>query len=325
MKEILKAKGITKHYNLGKDKKIIHALDNIDIEVFDKEIMGIVGESGSGKSTLGKCIIGLEKADKGEIVFNEKRMEKFSNHEMKSVHQEMQMIFQNPFSSFNPKITIGKSLFRLCKYHKMSMEEAKERIEYLFEVVNLGIELLGRLPRDLSGGQLQRLALVRALIPNPNFLIADEAVSALDISVQAQVLNLFLDFREKMNLSILFISHDLDVVQQICDRVAVLYLGQIVEVGTVSEIYDNTQHPYTESLILSKPKEHPDDEEKVCDFRGDGLNAVDVGTACRFYGRCPYSKEGLCNKCEPVLRKIGENHWVACHREKEEMLNEKIS
>ena len=194
----------------------------------------------------------------------------------------------------------------------MSKEESIARIEELFGMVKLGGELLRRLPSELSGGQLQRLALVRALIPHPKFIIADEAVSALDISVQAQVLNIFVEMKEKMGFSILFISHDLNVVQQICDRVAVLYLGQIVEIGTVEDIYSNTSHPYTEFLIRSKPKEHPDDERVEIEFKGGSLSAVDVGVGCRFYGKCPYGKEGVCNKSEPKLKNVGNNHYTAC-------------
>lgn len=313
MKCVLKTTGLTKHYHLG--KKTIHALDDINIEVYEKEIMGLVGESGSGKSTFGKCIIGLEESDSGEALFGELDVNHLNRQEKKEVAKNMQMVFQNPFSSFNPKITIGKSLMRLCKHYHISKEGSVQRISELLQMVNLGGELLKRLPGDLSGGQLQRLALVRALIPNPEFIIADEAVSALDISVQAQVLNVFVEMRERMDLSILFISHDLNVVQQICDRVAVLYLGEIVEIGTVSEVYDNTRHPYTESLILAKPKEHPDEEKKELFDQFENPNAVDVGNSCRFFNRCPYRKKGVCDKAEPKLKKVGEQHYAACFRD----------
>lgn len=316
MKPLLKTEGITKHYYVG--KKVIHALDDISIDVYEKEIMGLVGESGSGKSTYGKCVIGLEDEDSGKFFFDNKDLSKLSRKEQKEIFRHMQMVFQNPYSSFNPKVTIGTNLLRLCKHFKMSKEDSIKRIEELFNMVKLGGELMKRLPGDLSGGQLQRLAIVRALIPYPKFIIADEAVSALDISVQAQVLNLFLEMKEEMGLSILFISHDLNVVQQICDRVAVLYLGKIVEIGPVDEIYDHTSHPYTESLILSKPKEHPDEEKRDVSFKGNGLSAVDIGNRCRFFGKCPYGEEGLCDKAEPELRKIGDNHFAACFKEAKE-------
>lgn len=316
MKPVIKTEGLTKHYYVG--KKVIHALDNINLCVNEKEIMGLVGESGSGKSTFGKCIIGLENSDSGNIYFEDLNTETLSRFERKKLCQRRQMVFQNPFSSFNPKIPIGKNLMRVCRYYNFSKQDAKKRLEELMVMVNLGKEILKRLPGELSGGQLQRLALVRAMISNPKFIVADEAVSALDISVQAQVLNLFVDMRDTMDLSILFISHDLNVVQQICDRVAVLYLGQIIEIGTVSEVYDDTRHPYTESLILAKPKEHPNESKEEINFKGDGLSAVDVSEGCRFFGKCPYGKEGLCNKGIPELRKVSGEHYTSCVRDRAE-------
>lgn len=317
MEELLKVSDVTKHYLIEKSKKKVHALDHISIDVKEKEIYGIVGESGSGKSTLGKCILGLETIDSGTIEFSGKRIDALSIKEMRAVWRDMQMVFQNPFASFNPKVTIGKSLLRLCKKYNMKKEKAQGKIEELLKVVNLGKELLRRLPSDLSGGQLQRFALVRALLIDPQFLIADEAVSALDISVQAQVLNLLVELRDEMDISIIFISHDLNVVQQICDRVAVLYLGQIIEMGKVEDVYRHTLHPYTKSLILSKPKEHPDEQKEDSGLKDEVLNAVDVGRTCRFYGRCPYSEDGVCNIGEPELTEYEEGHQAACFKVKD--------
>ncbi|MDO4168002.1 MAG: ABC transporter ATP-binding protein [Eubacteriales bacterium] len=312
MEEILKVSNVTKRYQIGKTQKYIHALDQVSIDVKPKEIYGIVGESGSGKSTLGKCILGLEHIDSGNVEFLGNKIDHLSIREMRQVWREMQMVFQNPFSSFNPKITIGKSLYRMCKLYHMTKTEAEERIEELLGLVNLGKELLRRLPNDLSGGQLQRFALVRALLNHPRFVIVDEGVSALDISVQAQVLNLLVDLRNKLGISIIFISHDLNVVQQICDRIAVLYLGQIVEVGSVEEVYNHTMHPYTQALILSKPKEHPDEQKSELKLKSEILHAVDVGKSCRFYGRCPYSEDGVCNQVEPELQEYAKDHWSTC-------------
>ena len=268
------------NYKLAKAKtRYIHAVDDVSFDIYKGEIFGIIGESGSGKSTIGR----------------------------------MQMVFQNPLASFDPKKTIRFSLEESAKVHKIKPEVYKARIKQLMEYIALPEDLLTRYPKDLSGGQLQRLAIARALMLEPDFILADEPVSALDVSVQAQILNLMLDLKEDKGQTILFISHDLNVVRHVCDRIAVVYLGAVMEMGTVEQVYNSVAHPYTQALISAKPKEHPLENKKHILLEGDIPNAVDIPEGCRFAGRCRYFKEGLCDNRTPKLKDIGNGHYVACH------------
>lgn len=319
MSSLITVENIQKKYLISKhpfDKsknKYVHALDDVSLNIESGEILGVVGESGSGKSTLGRCIIQLEQIDKGRILFQDKPVYKLEKNSIKEMRKKNQMVFQNPYSSFNPKMTIGAHLREIGKVHKMGKETTENHISELIKLVNLTEDYLNRSPSELSGGQLQRLAIVKALMLYPDFVVADEAVSALDVSVQAQILNLFMDLREKLGLTILFISHDLNVVERVCDRVVVLYLGKIVEMASAKEIYSNTLHPYTKALIASKPKNHPNQVVERNVLKGEIPNAVDVGSKCRFYDRCINAKKGLCDCKLPELKEVSPGHMVACH------------
>lgn len=316
---IFEVKGIKKYfpmddYKFAKSKiRYLHAVDDVSFNIKRGEIFGIIGESGSGKSTIGRCLLGLHKIDSGEIYFNGTEISRLNKAQMKEYRPHMQMIFQNPLASFNPKMTIGKTFYELAKVYKMDKTEADKRIKEQLEVIRLNEDVLNRLPKELSGGQLQRLAIARALMLKPEFLLADEPVSALDVSVQAQILNLMADLRDNLGQTILFISHDLTVVRHTCDTVAVVYLGVIVEMGSAEELYSNVMHPYTKALISAKPKEHPLQETNRILLEGDIPNAIDIGEGCRFANRCSKFRKGLCSERTPKLKKIGENHWVACH------------
>ncbi len=302
----------------------LHACDDISFSVRKGEIFGIIGESGSGKSTIGKCMLKLQESDSGQIIFDGQDIFGYTAKQMKPLRRDMQMVFQNPLSSFNPKKRLGQIFREYGRFLGMNKEKYEARMKELLEYISLPPDVLSRLPKELSGGQLQRLAIARALLSEPKFVLADEPVSALDVSVQAQVLNIMIDLKEKKKQTMLFISHDLNVVHQLCDRVAVVYLGVIVETGTIDDVYTNPLHPYTKALISAKPKEHPLQEKEQIFLKGDIPNAIDVPEGCRFASRCFKYKEGLCDNRTPKLKDFGNGHCVACHyplvNEKEEKL-----
>lgn len=275
------------NYKLAKAKtRYIHAVDDVSFDIYKGEIFGIIGESGSGKSTIGRCVLKLIDVDSGEIYFDGKNITHVSRKEQQELRSRMQMVFQNPLASFDPKKTIRFSLEESAKVHKIKPEVYKARIKQLMEYIALPEDLLTRYPKDLSGGQLQRLAIARALM---------------------------LDLKEDKGQTILFISHDLNVVRHVCDRIAVVYLGAVMEMGTVEQVYNSVSHPYTQALISAKPKEHPLENKKHILLEGDIPNAVDIPEGCRFAGRCRYFKEGLCDNRTPKLKDIGNGHYVACH------------
>lgn len=293
--------------------KEVKALDGVSFEIMTGEILGVVGESGCGKSTLGRCIMKLVDITQGEILYRGQDISRLNAADMKKLRQHMQMVFQNPLSSFNPKHTIGHSLREAAKNFGMSNQAIEDSLGQLMETISLDPAMLSRRPGELSGGQLQRLAIARALITKPDFIMADEPVSALDVSVQAQILNLLLDLRKEYDLTILFISHELTVVEHVCDRVVVMYLGKVMEMGTTESLFGNTLHPYSKALIASKPKEHPAAQRKQVLLEGDVPNAMEIPEGCRFHTRCPYAMKGKCNCEEPRLTEVEPGHWVACH------------
>lgn len=316
---LIKVKHLKKYFKLGNEKiskakvRYLHAVDDVSFEIKKGEIFGIIGESGSGKSTIGKCILRLIESDSGQVLLNGEDVTQLSKKELKKMRPNMQMVFQNPLASFNPKKKLGDAFREYGKFLGIPDAEFEKKMKELLEYINLADDVMTRLPKELSGGQLQRLAFARAILSEPDFLLADEPVSALDVSVQAQILNLMLDLKEQKGQTMLFISHDLNVVKHICERVAVVYLGVIVEMGDMEEIYHNAKHPYTKALIAAKPKEHPlEDKERIL-LEGDIPNAIDVKEGCRFAGRCTRYKEGLCDHRTPKLKDIGDGHFVACH------------
>ncbi|MDR1900125.1 MAG: ABC transporter ATP-binding protein [Treponema sp.] len=320
MEILFSIRDLHKHYRVGRKKRggrveevTLKAVDGLSFDIYKGETFGVVGESGSGKSTLGRCMLNLIKLTRGSVLFRGKPIESLAPWEMKSLRQDMQMVFQNPSSSFNPKLTIGKTLRNVAYFYGMGRLEGQERINQLLAYVNLDKTVLSRRSEELSGGQLQRLAIVRALIPSPSFIMADEPVSALDVSVQAQILNLLDDMKEKFGLTMMFISHELTVVEHICDRILVLYLGNIVEIGDTRDLFSRTTHPYTRALIASKPKLFPEEETGRIMLEGEIPNALEIPPGCRFYTRCPSAMAGRCDTEAPPLYQIAGGHWVACY------------
>ncbi len=296
----------------GKKTLKLHALDGVSFKIHKGEIFGVVGESGCGKSTLGCSVLRLLDTDGGSVIFEGTDITNLGRAELKTYRRDMQIVFQNPFSSFNPKQTIGSALREVGHVHGMSGTQTEEKIKALMELISLPEDILSRSPGELSGGQLQRLAIARALILDPKFIVADEAVSALDVSVQAQILNLIVDLRKKLQLTMLFISHEMTVVEHICDTVAVMYLGKIVELAPTDELFRNLLHPYTQALMSAIPKADPDIDKQRIILEGDVQSAIDLPKGCRFASRC----RNCCERClesEPELRSVGNGHYVACH------------
>ena len=305
---------ITKNITDIKEKKIVKAVDDINFTINKGQILGIVGESGCGKSTLGRCILRLMPISGGKIYFKGTDISTLNDKQLKPYREKMQMVFQNPYSSFNPTMTIRQSFFEIGKVFGIGNEETEKRCKELMENVRLPEDLINRHPNELSGGQLQRLAIARALLLKPDFIMADEAVSALDVSVQAQILNLLLDLRESLGLTMMFISHELTVVEHVCDEIVVMYLGTVVEKAPTKELFSNILHPYTQALISAKPKEHPAQETHRIMLEGEAKSAMDMGEGCKFAPRCRFCQKGLCDAKTPKLREIRPGHFVACHR-----------
>ena len=315
---VMEVSDLKKYYSAGSDglfskkKHQLRALDGVSFNIRKGEIFGVVGESGCGKSTLGCSVLRLLDVDEGSIIFEGKDITKLSRSELKPFRRNMQMIFQNPFSSFNPKQTIGSALSEVGRVHGLGRGETEEKIKMLLEYISLPEDILARSPGELSGGQLQRLAIARALILDPKFIVADEPVSALDVSVQAQILNLIVDLRKKLQITMMFISHEMTVVEHICDSVAVMYLGRIAELAPTEKLFSNILHPYTQALMSAIPKADPDIEKQRIILEGDVQSAIDLPKGCRFASRCSRCTE-RCREEEPELRSVGNGHFVACH------------
>lgn len=312
---LIKIQHVKKHFPVpGQSNLTVKAVDDVSFDILPGQILGVVGESGCGKSTLGRCIMHLTGISEGKVFYKDKEISGLNDREMKEIRKHMQMVFQNPFSSFNPKHTIGKALIDVAREYGMRKPQALERVKELVQDIGLDPVVLTRHPAELSGGQLQRLAIARALIVNPEFILADEAVSALDVSVQAQILNMIMDLREKYHLTMMFISHDLTVVEHISDEVVVMYLGRVMERGTIKEIFEDAMHPYTKALLSAKPRERPDQETNRIILKGDVPNAINVPPYCRFCTRCSEFVPGVCDTKTPELVNVGGDHWVACHK-----------
>ncbi len=319
---LIRIENVRKYFS--KDSKQVKALDGINLEIPRGSFVGIVGESGCGKSTLGRCVMRLIDVTGGNIYYNGTDITGFGAKQMREYRAKMQMVFQNPFSSFDPKRTIWDSITEVGRFYKMSEQEINQRIQEMITWINLDENVLRRHPNELSGGQLQRLAIARAMLLNPEFIMADEPVSALDVSVQAQILNIFMDIRKDSNLTMMFISHDLTVVRHVCDSVVVMYLGTVVENGTAEEIFSDPIHPYTRALLSSRPKDDPDKESDRIILSGEIPNAMNVPSGCRFWPRCSRYKQGLCDSHLPEEKCVGGTHYVYCLRT-EEMIHARNS
>jgi oligopeptide/dipeptide ABC transporter ATP-binding protein len=297
---------------LGEKTRELRAVDGISFSIPKGGIFGVVGESGCGKSSLGRCLLRMEEITGGSLLFQGEDITNLSGGALLELRRHMQMIFQNPYGSFNPKQKIGSALHEVAKVHRLSKAEAKERIAGLLSEINLPQDTLHRIPSEMSGGQLQRLAIARALLLTPDFIVADEPVSALDVSVQAQILNLLMDLREKLSLTMLFISHEMTVVRHLCDEVAVMYLGTVVEQAETEELFRNLLHPYTQALMSAIPNIDPDRKMERVILQGDLPSAIDVPPGCPFAPRCIYCTE-QCLAERPLLREVAPGHKVACH------------
>lgn len=292
----------------------VRAVDGICLDIYENETLALVGESGCGKSSLARTLVQLYKIDSGNIIFEEKNIAELNQTNLKKVKQKCQMIFQDPYSSLNPRMSIGK-MFReeLLYHHICKKEEIQRKIDELLDMVSLSKDVAGRFPDEFSGGQRQRIGIARALAVNPKFLIADEAVSALDISIQAQILQLLKSLQKSRSLTILFISHDLRVVHYIADRVAVMYLGKIIEIGTTEQVYTSPLHPYTKILLESLPAVDPRQKSTLPAIEGNMPSPIDIPAGCRFAARCPDAMT-ICFSEEPVFHKVSPEHSCACHK-----------
>ncbi len=273
-------------FTSNKDKKV-HAVDDVTFDVKKGETLGLVGESGCGKSTLGSTVLRLEEPTSGKIFFEGENILEYNRTELKKFRRKAQIIFQDPSSSFDPRMTIGESIAEPLLVNNVPSNEIQKRVKKLLDLVGMDPKDKDRYPHELSGGQKQRTAIARALSVNPKFLVADEPVSGLDMSIQAEILSLLNDIQEKFNLSILFISHNIDVVRQISDRIAVMYLGEIVELADKKELFENTQHPYTKALFSSVPKPNPNNNQEKIELSGNIPDPIDPPSGCRFHTRCP--------------------------------------
>lgn len=294
-------------------RSVLRAVDGVSFDIEPGETLGLVGESGCGKSTTGRTILRLEEPTSGEVVFEGRDIRKFDQHELRSVRRQMQIIFQDPYSSLDPRKTIGSIIAEPLIIHKLaaSRRDREDRVVELLQTVGLSRDHLGRYPHEFSGGQRQRIGIARALAVSPKLIICDEPVSALDVSVQAQVINLLQDLQEKFALTYLFIAHDLSVVEHISTRVAVMYLGKIVEIASARDLYTDPTHPYAEALLSAVPVPDPKIKRPHVILSGDVESPNDVTEGCRFYHRCPLRRPS-CAVSEQVLTEVAPGHLVAC-------------
>jgi oligopeptide/dipeptide ABC transporter ATP-binding protein len=297
----------------GRNKSFVKAIDGVDFSIYENETFGLVGESGCGKSTTGKAIMRLIDPTSGKVSFEGKDISRLSRKEMRNVYKDIQLIFQDPYASLNPRKTAGDIIEEpMIINTTMSPEERKYRVHELLEVVGLNAYHATRYPHEFSGGQRQRIGIARALSLNPKLVIADEAVSALDVSIQSQVLNLLRQLQQEMGLTYLFISHDLSVVKHISDRIGVMYLGRMVEQSSKENIYKKPLHPYTQALLSAAPSINRTNERERIVLRGDLPNPINPPKGCPFHPRC-FAKTTECESVTPQFRNVGDGHYVACH------------
>lgn len=294
-----------------KPKQYVHAVNGVNLQLAEKETIGIVGESGCGKSTTGRCVLGLIEPSSGEIIFQGKDITTLSKREIKNSRKDMQMVFQDPMASMNPKLSIREILSEPLIAHKILRSEHDQLLSETMRLVGLPEEHLSRFPHEMSGGQRQRIGIARAIILRPKVVILDEPVSALDVSVQSQIINLLQDLQEELGLSYIFISHDLGVVEHIAHKVGVMYLGEMVEIAEKEQLFEKPLHPYTRALISATPKTDPDEVKERIILKGEIPSPSTPPTGCKFHPRCPFTQD-ICKAVKPEIREV-EGRKVACH------------
>lgn len=318
MKKLIEVEGLTKFFPvlggvLSRPIGWVKAVDNVSLHVYEGETFALVGESGSGKTTAGKTIIRLNEPTKGKIFFDGKEITKLSVPQMRPLRKDMQIIFQDPYGSLNPRMPIGEIVREpLLVHHIGTKKEQEERVIDIMNLVGLRPEYVRRYPHEFSGGQRQRIGIARAIVLNPKFVVADEPVSALDASIQAQVLNLLLELQKKLSLTYLFIAHNLAVVRHVSDRIGVMYLGKVMEVAETKELFTTPLHPYTQALLSAIPIPDPEVKKERILLQGDIPSPINPPSGCRFRTRCRYAKE-ICAQQEPPLEDVDGEHYVACH------------
>ena len=312
--QVVQVRHLVKHFAIENSDDVVQAVDDVSFDIISGETLGLVGESGCGKSTVGRCMLRLHEPTSGEILFEGRNIVGLPNAEMQALRREMQIIFQDPYASLNPRMSILSIVSEPLKIHRIGNgQEQKDRVADLLAKVGLDPKYMSRYPHEFSGGQRQRIGIARALALNPKLIICDEPVSALDVSVQAQVVNLLQDLQAEFGLTYLFISHGLAIVEHISNRVAVMYLGKIVEIADSIKLYEMPLHPYTKALLSAIPVPDPKRKHERIMLKGDVPTPINPPSGCRFRTRCPIAIEA-CSEIEPELREISEGHFAACIR-----------
>ena len=316
---LVEVEHLARHFNVKSgafQRRVVKAVDDVSFTIAPGETLGLVGESGCGKSTLGRVLLRLLEATGGTVRFKGQELSSMSGAALHALRRDIQMVFQDPFASLNPRMTVRDIVAEpLHNFGIARGAEADDRVREILQICGLGPEAMGRFPSEFSGGQRQRIGIARALVLRPSFVVADEPVSALDVSIQAQIINLFADLRRQFGLTYLFIAHDLAVVRHISTRIAVMYLGRLVEVAPTDALFERPAHPYTRVLLSSVPIADPKAERqrRSIALEGDPPSPLDVPTGCRFHRRCPWAQFPICSDVDPAMTSIGPGHAAACH------------
>lgn len=310
--KLLEVVNLTKHFKAKNG--VLHAIDGVDFHINKGETLGLVGESGCGKSTTGRAVLRLHEPTAGKVLYQDRNILDFSSKEMKKIRCKMQIVFQDPYSSLNPRLTVEELISEPLHVNRVyqTREETSRKVKATMDVVGLEQRLINAYPHELDGGRRQRIGIARALSVNPEFVVLDEPVSALDVCIQAQILNLMRELQKEFGLTYLFISHNLSVVRHVSDRIAVMYLGKIVELSDYKSIFKDPKHPYTQALLSAIPRMDPRAKKDRIILEGDVPSPINPPEGCRFYGRCVFKKD-ICRVQTPALKEIGDQRFVACH------------